>query len=166
MRSFTMVVAVMLASILAPKPMGAAALPLRWSAPVAGPIVEEFRAPAHRYGPGHRGIDFAVAPGTPVGAAAAGLVVFAGPIAGAWHVSIDHGDGVVTSYSFLAGVSVSPGERVGRGTPIGVSGGTGFSHAGDVVHFGLRVDGEYRDPRLLLRRIAPADVVHLDELGR
>ncbi len=140
--------------------------PLRWSAPVEGAIVAEFREPSHRYGPGHRGLDFAAEPSTPVQVAGAGVVIFAGRIGEAEYVTVDHGDGVVTTYSYLAEVSVARGERVRRGQTVGASGAMGSGHEGAVVHFGLRVDGAYRDPRLLLRRIVPADVVRLDtELG-
>ncbi len=164
-----LVVAASSVAVLAPHTASAQvsrSAPLRWSAPVDGPIVAEFREPSHRYGPGHRGLDFAVEPSTPVRAAGAGIVVFAGRIDEAWYVSIDHGDGVVTTASYLAEVAVARGDRVQRGQAVGVSGAIGSGHDGTVVHLGLRVDGAYRDPRLLLRRIVPADVVRLDtELG-
>jgi murein DD-endopeptidase MepM/ murein hydrolase activator NlpD len=136
--------------------------PIRWSAPVDAPIVREFRAPAHRYGPGHRGLDFAVEPVAAVRAAGAGRVTFAGRIDQAWYVTVDHGDGIATTYSYLSEVHVVRGDVVSRGQMVGSAGGIGMAHDGSVMHFGLRVDGVHRDPRLLLRRIVPADVVRLD----
>ena len=45
-----------------------------WWPPVDGPVARSFQAPAFAYGPGHRGIDFAVPPGTPVRASGDGVV--------------------------------------------------------------------------------------------
>lgn len=90
--------------------------------PVVAPVVDGFRPPANPYGPGNRGIDYATEPGTPVGAAGDGVVTFAGPVAGALHVTVLHPDGIRTSYSFLAAVLVSQGQRVARGQPVGLAG--------------------------------------------
>ena len=61
--------------------------------PVDGPISRHFEPPQGPYGPGHRGIDLAVPEGTPVRAAAAGTVSFAGVVAGVLAVTIDHPSG-------------------------------------------------------------------------
>src|SRR5262249_41228396 len=53
-----------------------------WLPPVDGAVVRPFQAPAFAYGPGHRGIDLAAAPGTPARAAGDGVVSFAGSVAG------------------------------------------------------------------------------------
>ena len=73
-----------------------------WLRPVPGAVAEPFVAPRSKYGPGHRGVDFVAAPGTPVRVAREGVVAFAGSVAGSLHVVVDHGDGFTTSYSFLA----------------------------------------------------------------
>ncbi len=130
--------------------------------PVDGPIVRPFDPPARPWGPGHRGIDYRVPPGTPVRAAADGVVGFAGGVAGGLHVAIDHPGGLRTSYAYLARVDVSRGDRVGTGDVVGLSGGTGPGHGPDVVHFGVRLGGRYVDPLTLgaapLRvRLAPVD---------
>jgi hypothetical protein len=132
-----------------------------WVRPVDGPVVEPFEEPASQYGPGHRGVDFAVAPGTPVGAANAGTVTFAGAVAGSLHVVVLHDGGLRTSYSFLARVDVRAGQRVNGGQPVGASGGTGPDHNGDVVHFGLRLGDRYLDPLLLFQ---PADLTEIVRL--
>ncbi|CAN5710417.1 hypothetical protein BH24ACT3_BH24ACT3_02800 [soil metagenome] len=116
----------------------AAAPPLRYTEPVTTAVVDGFRPPEHLYGPGNRGIEYATTPGVPVAAAADGEVVFAGPVAGALHVTVAHPDGVRTSYSFLAEVSVVRGQRIAGGQPVGV--------AGERLHVGARVGETYVDP--------------------
>src|SRR5262249_56940034 len=64
-----------------------------WLPPVEGEITQAFRALAFAYGPGHRGVDFAAALGTPVSAAADGIVAFAGSVAGSLHVVVAHDRG-------------------------------------------------------------------------
>src|SRR5438128_2186648 len=73
----------------APPPAGSGVV---YQPPVAAPVVDGFRAPATPFGPGNRGIDYATAPGTPIGAIADGVVVFAGPVAGSLHVTVLHAD--------------------------------------------------------------------------
>jgi murein DD-endopeptidase MepM/ murein hydrolase activator NlpD len=118
--------------------------------PVQGPVIRPFQPPDGPYGPGHRGIDIAAPPGTPVRAAAEGVVAFAGLVAGERHVSIDHPDGVRTSYSWLGAIEVASGAPVIRGQ---VLGRTGQGHPGiepPHLHFGARFAGTYLDPMLLL----------------
>lgn len=118
--------------------------------PVRGEVVRPYDPPESPFGSGHRGIDIAAPLGTPVRASQTGTVAFAGPVAGALYVSIDHPDGVRTTYSWLSEVGVRPGDPVERGSPIGLTGpghpGTDPPH----LHFGARFAGEYIDPMLLL----------------
>ncbi|HEY3831931.1 MAG TPA: peptidoglycan DD-metalloendopeptidase family protein [Acidimicrobiia bacterium] len=133
-----------------------------WTRPVAGPVVRPFEAPRTRYGPGHRGVDFAAAPGTPVVAAGPGVVVFAGRIGPSSHVVVLHEpSGWRTGYSFLASVAVRLGEPVGGGTVVGTSGGVGDNHDGTVLHFSLRIGDQYVDPMILFQPIDLAAAVHL-----
>lgn len=129
--------------------------------PVSGPIVRGFEPPAGPYGAGHRGIDLAGASGSPVRAAEAGVVAFAGRIGGEMHVSIDHPDGVRTSYAFLGSIEVKAGAAIARGMRVGTVGvghpGSGSSH----LHFGARYAGQYIDPLLLLERRSLAGMIHL-----
>jgi len=113
-----------------------------FAAPVDGPAATAF-APSGAYG-GHWGLDFAVVPGTPVRAAAAGSVTFAGSVAGMLSVTVHHGGGVRTSYSFLSRLGVTAGSRVGRGDVVGYSG----TDHGSNLHWSLRVDDRYLDPAL------------------
>src|SRR5699024_12633574 len=67
----------------------------RWPLPPPRTVVAEFRAPEHRYGPGHRGIDIAApAEGAEVHAVEAGTVRFSGSVAGRGVVSVLHADGL------------------------------------------------------------------------
>src|SRR6476469_1123408 len=109
-----------------------------WLLPVDGAVVHPFEEPASVYGPGHRGADLAVAPGTPVRVANDGVVSFAGSVAGTLHVTVAHAGGLRTSYSFLSEVSVRAGQSVARGDVVGVSGGATTDadgdHDGAVLH--------------------------------
>lgn len=100
----------------------------------------------------HRGVDFAAPAGTPVAAAAGGVVVRAGWAGGYGNqVRVNHSDGSQTSYSHLSAVSVRPGQRVTLGQQLGRVGSTGLS-TGPHLHFELHRDGAAVDP--LLTRIA------------
>ena len=124
-----------------------------WSRPVPGPIVRDYCAPASARGPGHRGVDLAAAPGTPVRAVDDGVVAFAGAVGGTLQVVVRHPDGSRSGYAFLAALTVPAGARVGRGAVLGRAGGTGPGHpTPGVVHLSWREGATYRDPR---RRLAP-----------
>lgn len=132
-----------------------------WVRPVEGPVVEAFDAPTRAYGPGHRGVDFAAPPGTPVRAAGSGTVAFAGAVAGSLHVVVAHEGGLRTSYSFLERVLISTGRRVDAGQVVGLAGGSGSGHAPGVLHFGLRAGDRYVDPMALF---GPVDLTRLVRL--
>ena len=128
-----------------------------WSWPVSGEVITPYRNGDDPYAGGqHRGIDISAAAGTPVGAAAAGTVTFAG-VAGSsgLTVSVRTADGRFdTSYLHLSSAAVVKGDRVGEGTRLGAAGTTGRrSAAAPHLHFGVRDAGRrhaYRDPLTLL----------------
>ena len=132
--------------------------------PVEGPIIRFFEPPATPFSAGHRGIDIAVPFGTPIHAPAAGTVTFAGWIAGSMFMTLDHGDGVRTSYSWLSGFAVAKGDSVHRDEVIAY---TGHGHP-DVVtphlHFSARVNGVYVDPLLLLEGLDLVTLIRLAPL--
>jgi murein DD-endopeptidase MepM/ murein hydrolase activator NlpD len=132
------------------------AAPVGWAWPVdSARIVHAYEAPAHRYGPGHRGIDLRLAgDDARVTAPAAGTVAFAGPVAGRGVVTIDHGDGLVTTLEPVHG-SLAPGTAVARGAEVGTLTVGGHAEPG-TVHFGVRWHGEYINPLLLLGEIPRA----------
>jgi murein DD-endopeptidase MepM/ murein hydrolase activator NlpD len=121
-----------------------------WSWPVAPPfgIVRDYLAPAHAYGPGHRGIDIALRGETSVRAPDDGVVAFAGRVVDRNVVTIDHGDGIVSTLEPVEALVV-PGERVMRGEVVGVLSVGGHAEPG-ALHLGARLDGEYVNPLVLL----------------
>lgn len=121
--------------------------PAVYSPPVDAPITDPFRPPPQPWLPGNRGIEYATVPGTPVRAAGRGRVSFAGPVAGALHVTVAHPDGIRTSYSFLASIAVAAGAEVVRGQVVGV--------AGSRLHVGARRGTTYIDPASLWGAVGP-----------
>jgi murein DD-endopeptidase MepM/ murein hydrolase activator NlpD len=114
---------------------------LRW--PVSGPVTSGFGA---RWGRMHEGIDIAVGEGTPVRAAAAGTVIYAGWMSGYGNlVVVDHGNGLSTAYAHNSSLATAVGQAVAAGEIISYSGSTGHS-TGPHVHFEVRVDGSAVDP--------------------
>ena len=131
--------------------------------PVDAPVTVRFTQPQNEWGPGHRGIDYSVAPGTRVRAAAAGTVKVAGPVAGRLAVSIAHASGYETTYTALRDVSVTSGQVVAQGEWIGH---TDQAHPGgiDGLHFGVKLDGDYVDPESLLGSFDVSRAIHLAPL--
>jgi murein DD-endopeptidase MepM/ murein hydrolase activator NlpD len=121
--------------------------------PVKGPISSPFGPRIHPvYGiPSfHNGIDLAVPEGTPVRAAMAGVVSFAGWEGGfGLLVVLDHQNGYETYYAHLSRILVRVGQRVSAGETIALSGNTGLS-TGPHLHFEVRYLGSPVDPRPLL----------------
>ena len=117
--------------------------------PVDAPVSDPFRMPDGPYGPGNRGIEYATSPGDAVRAGAEGVVSFAGPVAGNLYVTLDHGGGLLSSYSYIDRVSVAHGDSAGRGDVIGFTGET-------PLHFSVRIDGSYVDPAAFIgvRRVS------------
>jgi murein DD-endopeptidase MepM/ murein hydrolase activator NlpD len=120
-------------------------------------VVRGFDPPATRYGAGHLGVDLRADTGARVLAAGAGIVRFAGPVAGRGVVVIAHSDGVSTEYEPVRAL-VRPGAVVTRGEPIGVLDGTHPGCPGRCLHWGARRASAYLDPLSLLR---PLGVVRL-----
>jgi len=126
----------------------------RFASPLAPDVKYEPSSPfgsRRTYGSGsglsaHAGEDFAVAPGTPVLAPAAGTVVLAEPLFVRGNaVVIDHGRGVYSGYWHMQSLNVKAGDRVSPGQVLGMVGSTGLS-TGAHLHWEMRVDGVAVDP--------------------
>jgi murein DD-endopeptidase MepM/ murein hydrolase activator NlpD len=91
----------------------------------------------------HTGLDLGIPTGTPVHAAAPGVVrVFR---SNGNYVLITHGNGWFTLYGHLNDFLARDGQTVGRGDVVGYSGSTGFS-TGPHLHFEIRHAQDYLDP--------------------
>ncbi|NLT49224.1 MAG: peptidoglycan DD-metalloendopeptidase family protein [Clostridiales bacterium] len=123
---------------------------LGWPVPSTKRVTSEFGYRVHpilKVKKLHTGMDIGVAKGNTVVAANAGKVIKA-----AWNnsygymVMIDHGGGIVTLYAHNSQLKVKTGDIVTRGQTIALSGSTGMS-TGPHLHFEVRVNGEYKNPR-------------------
>jgi hypothetical protein len=134
--------------------------------PVAAPPAYSYGAPMHYEGKGgapvegatdsvwgeyHRGMDYAVPPGTVVQAPAAGTVLMAAPLPLTGQTLIlDHGQGVLSVFFHLGRIEVRAGEFVEGRSPIAVSGDSGLAPEPH-VHWGVYVHGVAVDPRVMER---------------
>ena len=99
----------------------------------------------------HEGLDFPADTGTPIYAAAGGIVTTAEqtPDYGKL-VKIDHGSGLETRYAHASRLLVKVGDRVEKGQEIAEVGSTGRS-TGPHLHYEIRLDGNALDPRQYLK---------------
>lgn len=145
------------------------------TAPLSGDITSGFGyrdQPTAGASSDHPGIDIGAPAGTPVGAAGAGTVSYAGgdPEVGyGYHVIIDHGGGLETLYGHLQQVLVNVGDVVSKLQTIGLVGSTGIS-TGPHLHFGVYQDGVAIDPSALFgfnvgSRYIPQDMVAMIHEG-
>jgi len=106
---------------------------LQWPLPVAGTITSQF---GHRVDPitgevsSHTGTDIACAEGTPILAAADGIVIVANGLDSwggsyGYYIQIDHGGGLETLYAHCSAICVTTGQQVQTGEVIGYVGHTG-----------------------------------------
>lgn len=99
----------------------------------------------------HEGVDFTADTGTPIKAAAAGVVVFSD-----WHpqygnmIEIDHGNDLITRYAHCSRRLVQVGDVVQRGAKVAEVGSTGRA-TGSHLHFEVRHQGAPQNPARFLR---------------
>lgn len=99
----------------------------------------------------HEGLDFPADTGTPIYAAAGGIVTTAEQTSDYGKlVKIDHGSGLETRYAHASRLLVKVGERVEKGQEIAEVGSTGRS-TGPHLHYEIRLNGNALDPRQYLK---------------
>jgi len=121
----------------------------RYARPSDGRFTSGFGA---RWGTTHYGLDFAGPIGTPIYAAADGVVIEAGPASGfgLW-VRIQHEDGNITVYGHMQDYSVREGDKVKAGEQIARTGNRGYS-TGPHLHFEVHTaSGNKINPRTWLQ---------------
>ena len=125
---------------------------LQWPLPVVGTITSQF---GHRVDPitgevsSHTGTDIACAEGTPILAAADGIVTVANGLDSwggsyGYYIQIDHGGGMETLYAHCSSICVTTGQQVQAGEVIGYVGHTGRA-TGNHLHFEVHINGVRRD---------------------
>ena len=125
---------------------------LQWPLPVAGTITSQF---GHRVDPitgevsSHTGTDIACAEGTPILAAADGIVTVANGLDSwggsyGYYIQIDHGGGLETLYAHCSSICVTTGQQVQAGQVIGYVGHTGRA-TGSHLHLETRANGTRGD---------------------
>ncbi len=124
-----------------------------WRSPVDGRVSSPFGSRVHPISGQermHDGLDLAAPTGTPIRAARAGEVVFAGEKGGYGNaVVLEHRDGTTSLYGHASVLRVEAGQSVRAGEIVAEVGSTGHS-TGPHLHFEVRRDGEPIDPRPLL----------------
>lgn len=99
----------------------------------------------------HKGLDFMADAGTPIYAAADGIVTQAERVPDYGNiVRVDHGSGLDTRYAHVSGFLVKVGDRVSKGQPIATVGSTGRS-TGPHLHYEVRLNNVPLDPRKYLK---------------
>jgi murein DD-endopeptidase MepM/ murein hydrolase activator NlpD len=123
--------------------------------PIIGPITQAFGVPELGVGLPHTGLDIGKDSGSPIRAAQAGRVIFAGgdPCCGlGYWIEINHGNRYATRYGHMMRPPLLlVGDYVTQGQIIGFSGNTGFS-TGPHLHLEFRRDGVPIDPLTMLPR--------------
>ena len=125
---------------------------LQWPLPVAGTITSQF---GHRVDPitgvvsSHTGTDITCAEGTPILAAADGIVTVANGLDSwggsyGYYIQIDHGSGLETLYAHCSSICVTTDQQVQAGQVIGYVGHTGRA-TGSHLHLEVHVNGSRTD---------------------
>ncbi|MDE1999826.1 MAG: M23 family metallopeptidase, partial [Burkholderiales bacterium] len=112
----------------------------------------------------HTGLDFPGPIGTPIMAAAGGVVLYAGPHPEYGQlVELDHGNGLVTRYGHVSKFWVKQGDLVRRGQKIAEMGSTGRS-TGPHLHFEVLVEGVQQNPAKFLTARGPSNSGNISAL--
>lgn len=141
-----------------------AVVPARaWSWPLdpRPPVLRAFHPPARPWLGGHRGVDLRAAyDGAPVTSPAAGTVSFVGVVVDRPVITIDHGNGLRSSFEpvdsgLLRGTTVKEGDVIG-------SSQAGHCARDPCIHWGVRRGGEYLNPLAFVMDLRPSVLLPLE----
>lgn len=134
-------------------------LPWQWPLDPTPPVLRHFDKPPKKWMAGHRGADLAATRGSTVLSPADGVVVFIGTVVDRPVLTIDHGNGLLSSFEPVA-ATVGKGERVRRGQPVGDI--STEPHCPTLcLHWGVREEGEYVNPLNLVSDRRPSVLLPL-----
>ncbi|HVN11766.1 MAG TPA: M23 family metallopeptidase [Kineosporiaceae bacterium] len=132
-------------------PVARAAARFGWPLRPVPRVVHQFAVGPYPWSPGHRGVDLSGAAGQAVLAAGAGIVTFAGQVAGRGVVVVAHAGDVRTTYEPVT-PAVGVGRAVAAGELVGTLESRGSHCPGACLHWGARRGLAYLDPLTLLGR--------------
>ncbi|MFK4639834.1 M23 family metallopeptidase [Paenarthrobacter histidinolovorans] len=135
----------------------------RWSWPLSPKpgVLRMFDPPDKPWLSGHRGVDLGPAPdGGQVTAPSDGVVTFAGVVVDRPVLTIDHGEGLRSSFEPVAS-ELKPGDHVARGQPVGTV-QPGHCERGSCLHWGVRRGEEYLNPLAFVSDLRPSVLLPLD----
>ncbi|MCU1515469.1 MAG: peptidase, partial [Pseudarthrobacter sp.] len=133
-----------------------------WAWPVSPKprVLRAFDPPAEPWMSGHRGVDLEAGPdGGPVASPAAGTVSFVGVVVDRPVITIDHGDGLRSSFEPVAS-SLSVGDAVAKADVVGTL-LPGHCGAGSCLHWGVRRVDAYVDPVAFVLDLRPSVLLPL-----
>ena len=151
--------------VLGAHPAGAAGAGWAWPVSPRPGVERPFEAPAQKWLPGHRGVDLAAPPGTPLRSPATGVVSFSGVVVDREVLTIDHGDGRKSSFEPVT-ATVRRGERVERGQVVARVAAPGHGPRGESVHWGVREHGEYVNPLQFVVDLRPSVLLPVPDAER
>jgi murein DD-endopeptidase MepM/ murein hydrolase activator NlpD len=144
-----------------PAPAAVEAAPSwRWPVSPRPPVLRDFDPPPRPWLSGHRGVDLGTASdGAPVTSPAAGTVSFVGVVVDRPVITIDHGNGLRSSFepvesSLAAGSAVDAGQVIGTLLP-------GHCPAASCVHWGVRRGEDYVNPLQFVMDLRPSILLPL-----
>ncbi|YCH09671.1 M23 family metallopeptidase [Arthrobacter sp. alpha11c] len=154
---------VVLAVTMAGSPGATSSAEARWSWPLSPEpaVLRTFDPPDKPWLSGHRGVDLGPAlDGATVTAPSAGVVTFAGVVVDRPVLTIDHGDGLRSSFEPVTS-DLKPGDTVRKGQAIG-SLDAGHCSATACLHWGVRRGEDYVNPLGFVEDLRPSILLPLD----
>ncbi|MFI2434999.1 M23 family metallopeptidase [Streptomyces sp. NPDC018693] len=138
---------------LPPPPEQVSPIARLWPVGARPPVLRTWDPPLTPYARGHRGVDLAAPPGTPVRAVAPGRVSYAGRVAGRGVISVeltDTGEPPLRTTYEPVRPTVRKGDEVTAGQPLGTLEATRSHCTAHCLHWGLRRGETYLNPLSLL----------------